>query len=234
VIVDPDFLDHWRTRMLVDTLKDEAAALYVLRIWGHCQQRKADRFVGMPAAGLRALCKATCPPEELEQALVACGFVVREGDSIFIPKWAEYNASLLAAWENGAKGGRPRKPEQNPRETHGKPTANPDGTQTKPIRVDKRREEENTPAGFARFWSVWPASARKEAKGKCLEAWQKADAELRADLIVAHVERLKRSPGWTKDGGQFIPAPLVYLRNRRWEGADSAQDDDPYDLRRAA
>jgi hypothetical protein len=74
--------------------------------------------------------------------------------------------------------------------------------------------------GFVAFWRVWPKSARKEAKGKCLESWRRAGAEALTDQIVAHVERLKRSPGWTKQGGEFIPAPLVYLNNRRWEGAE--------------
>jgi hypothetical protein len=100
-------------------------------------------------------------------------------------------------------------------------------------REEKRREEENTPPGFVRFWGVWPKSLRKEAKGKCLEAWRKAGAESQADLIVSHVETLKRSASWQKDGGQYIPAPLVYLNNRRWEGAGDAINDDPYDMRKA-
>jgi hypothetical protein len=106
--------------------------------------------------------------------------------------------------------------------------------QETPREEKSREEEKETPAGFARFWSVWPKSPRKEAKGKCLEAWRKAGAESRADLIVAHIERLKRSTSWTKDAGQFIPAPLVYLNNRRWEGADDASnEDDPYGLKKA-
>jgi len=104
---------------------------------------------------------------------------------------------------------------------------------TETPRGDKKREEENTPAGFVRFWSAWPKSTRKEAKGKCLEVWLKAGAELQADLIVSHVEGLKRTPGWTKNGGEFIPAPLVYLKNRRWEGTEDAVNDDPYGLKRA-
>ena len=83
----------------------------------------------------------------------------------------------------------------------------------------------NTPpaggaGGFDEFWRVWPKSKRKEAKGKCLEAWKKAGAERHLDAILAHVERLKRSTDWTKDNGQYIPAPLVYLNNRRWEGTE--------------
>lgn len=77
------------------------------------------------------------------------------------------------------------------------------------------------PPGFAEFWKTWPSNDRKQAKGKCLEAWKKAHAERDAALILAHVESLKTSASWRDKGGQFIPAPLVYLNNRRWEGAET-------------
>jgi hypothetical protein len=97
---------------------------------------------------------------------------------------------------------------------------------------DATRDDDVFP-GFSQFWSAWPAGGRKQAQGKCLEVWKKAKAEASAALIVAHVERMKRTHDWTKDGGQFIPAPLVYLNNRRWEGADDAVNDDPYGLKKA-
>jgi hypothetical protein len=101
-------------------------------------------------------------------------------------------------------------------------------------RGEKRREEkkENIPPGFALFWDSWPKSDRKQAQGKCLAAWKKAGAEPHAALIVAHVSSMKSGP-WRKDGGQYIPAPLTYLNQRRWEGADAANDDDPYGLKKA-
>ena len=43
-------------------------------------------------------------------------------------------------------------------------------------------------------------------------------------MILAHVESLKVSTGWQKNGGEFIPAPLVYLNQRRWEGAEASND----------
>lgn len=79
--------------------------------------------------------------------------------------------------------------------------------------------------GFARFWEAWPKSDRKEAKGKCYEVWVKANAEPHSDRIVAHVERLKGSAGWKKQNGEFIPAPLVYLNQRKWEGVEEAATD---------
>lgn len=91
--------------------------------------------------------------------------------------------------------------------------------------AEAEREEEDTQPGFTRFWNAWPKSDRKEAKGRCLEVWVKAKAEPHADRIVAHVERLKVSAGWTKQGGEFIPAPLVYLNQRKWEGTDDAAGD---------
>ena len=78
------------------------------------------------------------------------------------------------------------------------------------------------PPGFAEFWKTWPSNDRKQAKGKCLDAWKKARAERDAALILAHVESLKLSQSWRKNGGEFVPAPLVYLNNRRWEGAELA------------
>jgi len=80
---------------------------------------------------------------------------------------------------------------------------------------------ESTLPGFESFWETWPTTDRKQAKGKCFDAWKKAHAERDAAVILAHVDRMKNSQDWQKDSGQFIPAPLVYLNNRRWEGAHS-------------
>lgn len=108
------------------------------------------------------------------------------------------------------------------------PLRNPSQTVPEPVTVAVAVTVENPPnppkgadaPGFAAFWAAWPTSDRKQAKGKCLEAWKKAGAEPQAALVVAHVERMKASPEWRRDGGQYIPAPLVYLNQRRWEGVD--------------
>lgn len=146
MIVDPDFLDHWRTRMVVDALGgDELAPTYLLRLWAHCQTRKSDRFA-MPPAGLKAQCRYQGDAMALEKALTDAGFVRREGDTLHVLGWAEQNASLLAAWENGGKGGRPPKPRENPRVQDEEPTGNPEETQGKPDanpdETDKTRLDE--------------------------------------------------------------------------------------------
>jgi hypothetical protein len=137
--------------MLVDALGgDEFAPLYLIRLWGHCQTRKATRFE-IPAAGLKGLCKATGDAASLERVMVECGYIERDGAFVVVLKWAEQNASLIAAWENGHKGGRPPKePNQNPRVTETKPSGNPAATQPEPSAnpdiTDKRRGDKNSPS----------------------------------------------------------------------------------------
>lgn len=161
MIVDPDFLDHWRTGMVADALGDPMAPLYILRLWGHCQERKSDTFI-MPTRGLKAQCKFGGDAEAFESALIEAGFIARDGDTITVIGWAEKNASLLAAWENGSRGGRPKR---NPAETHGKPTGNPAVTQREPIanpdETDKSREDKNSPNGECAGAQPAPKQKRK-------------------------------------------------------------------------
>jgi hypothetical protein len=118
----------------------------------------------------------------------------------------------------------------------------PSEAPSKPLRSQNRTEQEQKQnqsplpgafPGFARFWDVWPKHERKESKGKCLDSWKKAKAEGIADTVIADVERRKLSSSWTKDAGQFIPAPLAYLNQRKWEGADVSVNDDPYGIKKA-
>ena len=75
-------------------------------------------------------------------------------------------------------------------------------------------------SGFERFWKAWPASTRKGAKSECKKKWEKHYCETQTDQIIKHVEWLKTTEQWIKSNGAFIPAPLVYLNQQRWDGAD--------------
>ena len=78
--------------------------------------------------------------------------------------------------------------------------------------------------GFDSFWSAWPANSggytRKGAKSECRRRWEAKGYDASADEIVRHVEWLKTTADWQKDGGAYIPAPLVYLNQQRWDGAE--------------
>lgn len=73
--------------------------------------------------------------------------------------------------------------------------------------------------GFDEFWAAWPASHRKADKQKCLARWKSQFLHKQADKIIASVISWKASADWKKDGGQFIPAPLVYLRRGSYDAA---------------
>jgi uncharacterized protein YdaU (DUF1376 family) len=72
------------------------------------------------------------------------------------------------------------------------------------------------PAGFLAFWSVYP-SRRRVGRRKCLEVWVKQRLEAKATDICLHVEAMKLTPDWRKDGGQFIPTSQTYLNQGRFE-----------------
>jgi hypothetical protein len=80
-----------------------------------------------------------------------------------------------------------------------------------------RKRGQDEPDGFVRFWTAWPASQRKVARAQCLRKWLKAGCEDFVDRVVASVEAHKLSADWTKDSGGFIPAPIVWLNQSRWE-----------------
>lgn len=90
-------------------------------------------------------------------------------------------------------------------------------------REEKRREDINTPlppmGAFDCFWKAWPSSPRKGSKPKCLEVWKRHKFDSCAAQIMTHLDAMKKSPDWCKEGGRFVPAPLTYLNQRRWDGA---------------
>jgi hypothetical protein len=97
-------------------------------------------------------------------------------------------------------------------------------TQAKSKRGDspkKRREEidkGDIPEGFKTFWETWPKSSRKGGRKPCLKKWVESDYEKDAAQIVAHVRAMKAGEQWRED--KFIPAPMVYLNQARWDGAE--------------
>lgn len=96
-------------------------------------------------------------------------------------------------------------------ETENKQLSSPSG------RRSGSGQENPNPAEFDRFWDVWPAHHRKADRMKCAKVWVAQKLAFKADAIVVHVEGMKASEPWRKQGGEFIPAPLVYLNKKSWE-----------------
>lgn len=150
MIVQPDFLDHWKTGLLIELLDDQCAPMYVLRLWAHCQNRKTHGFPRVNPAITKAICKAPHSAEFFENCMVEAGFIEIIDNEIVAHDWADVNASLITSWENGKKGGRPKKkPKENPRVTRAKPAGNPNETDKR--REEKIREDKKTPKALIAY-----------------------------------------------------------------------------------
>lgn len=198
--------------------------LLYIAVW--CEADKEGRLVWKPLTfKLRYFPADNCDIQAMCKELVDAGLVVLYGTGYaFIPSFSAHqhinpreSASQLpepdASSTRGSRVGT----------RHSRDSDAQGGREGKGKEGDTRDASREDPPGFAEFWKAWPITDRKQAKGKCLDAWKKASAERDAAVIVAHVEALKTSASWTKNGGEFIPAPLVYLNQRRWEGAADAQ-----------
>lgn len=201
------------------------ARLFYVSLW--CEADREGRFEWKPRTlKMRYLPADNCDIDTLGQELIDSGLVNlyeangrtyahipgftrhqvinnREQDSDLPPPPQRVKDACLTR-ESGRKEGREGK-EGNTRD------------------ADAPRDEAPSPSapeGFDAFWAEWPSGGRKGGKPECLKVWRKDRLEAQAATIVAHVKALKTSREWLKDGGEFIPAPVVYLRGKRWDGAE--------------
>jgi|RhiMetdeSRZDD1v2_1073273.scaffolds.fasta_scaffold206633_3 hypothetical protein len=68
-----------------------------------------------------------------------------------------------------------------------------------------------------KFWPAYPKHKRK-SKGAARRAWKKINPspEL-VTKMLAKLELLKKSIGWQKDAGQFVPYPATWLNAEGWD-----------------
>lgn len=78
----------------------------------------------------------------------------------------------------------------------------------------KPRRPRATTEAFDAFWREYP---RGDEKKQAREFWLKHLFADEVPEIMLGLERAKRSPDWTENGGKFVPYAIRFLRNRRWE-----------------
>ena len=97
----------------------------------------------------------------------------------------------------------------------------------------KRRDEtrRNTPVvprfdDFQKFWNAYP---NKTGKGAAERAWENADGRTlpEVDVLLAAITAQRKTDGWLKDNGKFIPHPSTWLNQRRWEDQPPQAGDKP-------
>lgn len=114
----------------------------------------------------------------------------------------------------------PTKRQATTRKTSGYPPTKRQATLTKHgrkvdtvSRVRKKKHEEAAASAFDTFWAAYP---KKFAKPAAQRAWKKVKPS-EVPAILASIEYHKKGEHWAAFGGQFIPYPATFLRNRRWE-----------------
>jgi hypothetical protein len=137
MIVHPDFLDHWKTKKFTEMIADPTAPQLILRLWAHCQRQRTSSFE-LSDQRLKDMCHFAGEGSVLREALKSCGFIRErprkptgyetgnpdEPTGFIVHDWERVNANMVAAWNNGAKGGRPSKLD-NPRISSEKTRRNP-------------------------------------------------------------------------------------------------------------
>lgn len=131
--------------------------------------------------------------------------------------------------ENGAKGGRPKKTEKNPKKPN---LTQKTETETKTDTISPNGENKSpllSPQGeqFDRFWALYP---NKTGKKKARESWEKIKpSEELTETILSAVAKQKLWDKWQRDGGRYIPNPATWLNQGRWED-EPLEGDDPYQI----
>jgi hypothetical protein len=215
----PEKPEVLRLARLLSIKRDQAVGV-VVRFWIWADANTVDGVVdGVEAGDVDDVLSV----QGLARALEMVGWlrIDKENRRITIPNFERHNG------ESAKK--RALKSERQARWRDGKVDVSVD---TKASTGSSTREEKRRvitpipPSGaFLRFWSAWPKHQRKQAQGKCWTLWRQKDFDQVAQAILEHVEALLGSEDWRKDGGAYIPAPLVYLRQQRWEGAESPDED---------
>ena len=144
-----------------------------------------------------------------------------------------------ASRNGGLKGGasKARPGNQNARKMCGENASKTQASIKDKVEVKVKRTPQDPPAGgfdaraaFDEFWKAYPSECpRKTDKKKCAEKYARLmrDSKDPAALHRTILDGLgvwKRCDTWTKDGGQFIRAPLVWLNSENWNDSPLADE----------
>ena len=147
-------------------------------------------------------------------SLESIGWLESSGDHLALPRFEEHNGQ-------SAK----RRAQEAERKRIGRNLSASDADKIKTkCGPEKRREEKSirkpkpSPAADTKFDEFWSRYPRKEAKATAKKAFAKIGPDdALFVLIIAGLERAKKSEQWTKDDGQFVPHPTTWLNGARWD-----------------
>lgn len=102
MIIEADFLNHWKTKALGNAVGELAAMRALLSLWAHCQRRRAWEFQ-LTAAKLAGICDFHGDKEAIENLwhwMRELEWLDSTGEMGWfrVHQWGEVNASLVGKW----------------------------------------------------------------------------------------------------------------------------------------
>lgn len=230
MIVEPGFLDHYKTQALIHAA-GEAAPLMLIRLWEHCQCRKTNRFPNLTDVALASICRWTKTPAELKAIFLECGFLRVENNVVIVHDWEKSNRHLIGAWVNGAKGGRPRKLQTRKTDRLTDRVTDPSiyiarkkstTASTSVLSEEKKKEEVQGGDFVPTPLDVYKAYPLKVGRPRAIQEIQRAIAKFGAVFVLERTVLFANTRNGDKS---FMPHPSTWFHQERF-------NDDPSTWRR--
>jgi hypothetical protein len=178
---------------------------------------------------------------QLVEALFFSGHIDETEHGLVIHDWMDYAGKLLERREkdrlrkreDAEKKKKTRKTKRAPRSSDGNDTESDGNLNASGVTVPNSTVPNSTVPNSTvpniqtdeahalqerRFTEFWQAYPKKVGKASCLRAWTKLNpnAEL-FDQIMAALEAQKNSDQWKREAGRYIPNPLTWINQGRWD-----------------
>ncbi len=238
MIIQTDFIIHWKTKGLAVRIGREAAIVALLSLWGHCEKRKLWELDLTPLK-LAGICDYSGDAQVLldtMEELRILDDVSLDGSKerwYRVHGWAEINSSLVGKWHYHAGKGaewHPRgylvkpndKSSDRTKERSSDTTIGWDGireeriseVESPPLVGIEEACEESHSQSFDNFWKKYPLKA---GKSDALKSFKRQKLASKLDTILASLEICIASESWQSEGGKYIPYPATWLNRGGWE-----------------
>jgi hypothetical protein len=224
MIIEPDFFEHWKTKALVELTKRPESPLWVMRLWAHCQTRKAWRFHDLPDIAIKSICGVTAEidPAAWVSALTQCRFIAKDGDTWEVHDWKKHNAGLVANWKNGSR------PKKKRATSHGQAPDKPPQSQLQIGSTDRLEGlDRGDKTDKITAHAIYEAYPKHVGKVDALKSIDRVLTRFDGAKLLAITQAYRAVvETWPPADLQFVPNPSTWFNQGRYE-------DDPGTWQRA-
>lgn len=211
MIVQTDFLDHWKTHLFKSIINQPDSVELILRLWGECQLRKKWEFENFDSFKLSVICRWKGDPAVLIEAFSESAYAYFLHDKFIVHQWNEVNNYLVSAWKNGQNGGRPKNRPVTDRLTEAEPTGKP--TILNYTRLNKTIKEDNINI----IQEIYNSYPKKVSRAIALKAISKALEREKSEVLLEATKAYATAVfNWPENEKQFIPMPATWFNQERY------------------